>query len=219
MRSRVGIPAVHGREEVKSGSTMSTGGGDVRPAVDEHLRRGDAIMATTSGGREGVGLFVLVRHAHAGDKTRWRGADADRALSMLGHQQARSLVTALRGIELHTLFSSPTARCRDTLIPLAVARDLPIQDHPLLAPNASGDELFAALRTSDIDGILWCTHGEILDALAALARANGSTGVPAAPTTAKGGAWIVDRSARRSERLRYIAPVPGDVTEIDLSAP
>lgn len=160
-----------------------------------------------------------MRHAHAGDKTRWRGADADRPLSTLGQRQARSLVAALRGIELHTLFSSPTARCRDTLLPLAVARDLPIQDHPLLAPDASGDELFAALHTPDLDGMLWCTHGEILDALAAIARANGHPGVPPGPTTGKGGAWVVDRGSCRSGEFRYIAPVPGNVTEIDQSVP
>ncbi|MGW4339239.1 histidine phosphatase family protein, partial [Rhodococcus koreensis] len=81
-------------------------------------------------------MFVVVRHAHAVGKATWRGAETNRPLSPLGRRQASGLVAALDGIELHTLFSSPTARCRDTLGALAADRVLPVQDHWLLAPDA-----------------------------------------------------------------------------------
>ncbi|CAG7623163.1 SixA phosphatase family protein [Rhodococcus opacus] len=154
-------------------------------------------------------MFVLVRHAHAGKKQRWRGPDADRPLSTLGHRQARGLVAALSGIEVRALRSSPALRCRQTLMPLAAARGLRIDNHPLLAIGAPTNELFALLSAPDVDGAVFCTHREVLDALAEFARAQGSTCVPRAATTAKGGAWVVDRTADPAETLRYIAPADG----------
>ncbi|WP_016884961.1 MULTISPECIES: SixA phosphatase family protein [unclassified Rhodococcus (in: high G+C Gram-positive bacteria)] len=154
-------------------------------------------------------MFVLVRHAHAGKKQRWRGPDADRPLSTLGHRQARGLVAALSGIEVRALWSSPALRCRQTLMPLAAARGLRIDLHPLLAIGAPTDELFALLSAPGVDGAVFCTHREVLDALAEFARTQGSTCVPRAATTAKGGAWVVDRTADPAETLRYIAPADG----------
>ncbi|MFC9835172.1 histidine phosphatase family protein [Rhodococcus sp. NPDC127530] len=58
-------------------------------------------------------------------------------LSTLGYWQARGLVAALDSIELRALFVGPSARCRQTLLALAAARGLRIDDHhPLLAAGA-----------------------------------------------------------------------------------
>ncbi|MDV7354522.1 phosphoglycerate mutase family protein [Rhodococcus oxybenzonivorans] len=153
-------------------------------------------------------MFVLVRHAHAGNKTQWHGPDAARPLSGLGRRQADHLVAALAGIEIRALLSSPTVRCRGTLAPLAAARGLTVEDHCLLAPGAPVDRLFAALCAPDIDGTLWCTHGEVLDDLAATAPTHRSARVPPATKTAKGGAWIIDPAAPPPFTFRYIAPDP-----------
>ncbi|MFD9664400.1 SixA phosphatase family protein [Rhodococcus sp. NPDC059968] len=153
-------------------------------------------------------MFVLVRHAHAGEKMGWHGRDADRPLSTLGYWQARGLVAALGGIELRALFASPTARCRQTLLPLAAARGLRIDDHPLLAADTPPDELLTVLEAPEADGVVFCTHGEVLDALADPARARGAVWVPPAASTAKGGAWIVDRNAGPAPTLQYRPPTP-----------
>ncbi len=92
-------------------------------------------------------MFVLLRHAHAIAQQSWHGPDAHRPLSALGQKQAAGLVATLTGIELRVLYCSPTTRCLDTLGPLAAAHDLPIHEHPLLAPDAAADELCAALDT------------------------------------------------------------------------
>ncbi|MDV7347829.1 phosphoglycerate mutase family protein [Rhodococcus oxybenzonivorans] len=150
-------------------------------------------------------MFVLLRHAHAVEKKKWGGLDADRPLSVLGREQANNLVATLGRVELRTLFTSPTARCRDTLAPLATARGLPIREHPLLAPDAPVDELRSVLDGADVPGTLWYTHGEILTTLADAARCATAAGVPIGKT-AKGGAWILDGNAP----LRYIDPEPPD---------
>lgn len=153
-------------------------------------------------------MFVLVRHAYAGEKTRWPGPDADRPLSTPGYWQARSLVPALAGIELRTLFASPTTRCHQTLLPLAAARELRIDDHPLLAVGAPLDQLFAVLESPDADGAVFCTHGEVLDALADFAATRGARWVPPASATGKGGAWIVDDHAGPVPTQQYLPPTP-----------
>ncbi len=122
-------------------------------------------------------MFVLVRHAHAGNKALWHGPDADRPLSIVGRRQA-------------------------------AARGLTVEDHCLLAPGAPVDRLFAALCAPDIDGTLWCTHGEVLDDLAATAPTHRSARVPPTTKTAKGGAWIIDPAAPPPFTFRYIAPDP-----------
>ena len=83
----------------------------------------DAVSATSRPGG-GHSMFVVVRHAHAVGKTKWRGAETNRPLSALGRRQAVGIVAALDGIELHTLFSSPTVRCRDTLEPHCPCRTI-----------------------------------------------------------------------------------------------
>ena len=153
-------------------------------------------------------MFVLVRHSHAGEKKQWHGPDVERPLSPLGHEQAHGLVAALSGIEIETLLSSPTTRCRQTLLPLAQARGLPIHDEPLLAPDAPPDELFAALHGPDADRAVFCTHGEILNALAEFAQSRGIPGLPPSGATAKGGVWFVDCGAGPPPALRYLAPIP-----------
>ncbi|MFF0818333.1 SixA phosphatase family protein [Rhodococcus sp. NPDC003318] len=148
-------------------------------------------------------MFVLVRHADAVAKKAWRGPDVDRPLSPLGHQQSAHIVDALADVALSELISSPTVRCRQTLQPLAAARGLPIVDDPRLARDASVGALLSALGRCD-DGVLWCTHGELFDQLAAAATEHDAA--PFLPTaqTAKGGVWIV----HRDRGPRYVGPIP-----------
>ncbi|NGP07373.1 GNAT family N-acetyltransferase [Rhodococcus sp. 14C212] len=153
-------------------------------------------------------MLVLARHAHAGSKKLWTGDDADRPLSPLGWDQACNLVTALDGVELHTLLSSPTARCRQTLEPLAAVRGLSIDEHRLLAPEAPIEQLFDLVTARGLDEVVLCTHGEVLTALAALARTKGATPLPPAGGTEKGAAWLIDRRAPATGHLRYLPPVP-----------
>lgn len=167
----------------------------------ESIAQTDSALSFSGGGHR---MFDLVRHAHAVEKKKWQGVDTRRPLSSLGRMQAASIVAALDGIELHTLFSSPTVRCRKTLEPLASARKLQIQDHWLLAPDAPIDQLYSALCGEHIEGTLWCTHGEVLDDLDALAvERDGTSALPTAKT-AKGGVWIVGRNTDP----RYIEPNP-----------
>lgn len=79
----------------------------------EVLRRFLEIGAT-------VTTVLLVRHAKAGKKDRWRGDDALRPLSKAGQRQATALVPFLRLFGPQRLFTAPPLRCRQTIEPLAL---------------------------------------------------------------------------------------------------
>ena len=60
--------------------------------------------------------LYLIRHADAGNREEWKGDDADRPLTDLGHRQARVLGEAFhqRNIVVEAVLSSPTVRTRET---------------------------------------------------------------------------------------------------------
>lgn len=84
--------------------------------------------------------LVLIRHAEAapGDP------DELRALTPLGHEQARKLGDRLRadGIEPDAIFSSPLLRARETAADLGFGAPEPRDE---LAPGATLDDLRAAV--------------------------------------------------------------------------
>jgi 8-oxo-(d)GTP phosphatase len=69
---------------------------------------------------------VLLRHARAGDRRRWRGPDADRPLDPTGLARARELAVILGRFHPARLVSAAPLRCIQTLEPLAAATGLTI---------------------------------------------------------------------------------------------
>jgi len=72
--------------------------------------------------------LYLLRHAHAGDSSRWPGDDARRPLSARGHQQADRVarhLLALR-INLDVIVTSPRVRARETADPVGRALGVPV---------------------------------------------------------------------------------------------
>jgi 8-oxo-dGTP diphosphatase len=101
---------------------------------------------------------VLLRHASAGDREHWDGPDRLRPLDERGRRQAAELVELLRPFGLRRVVSSPYVRCVETVVPLAAALGVPVEEDDRLAEGAApgADEL---LRE---DGVLACTHGDIV---------------------------------------------------------
>lgn len=158
-------------------------------------------------------MIVLVRHAHAVSKRAWTGDDTERPLSERGLRQAAALVDALPAVHARRLLSSPSLRCRQTLEPLARRLLVPIEETPLLAPDADAELLARLMQDfASVDGLL-CTHGETL---AALFRHWQSTGrLPLEPPsgtidksiTQKSGAWVVEDGVDLLIRAHYL-PAP-----------
>ena len=101
---------------------------------------------------------VLVRHASAGDRDDWVGDDRQRPLDARGRRQAAELVELLGGLDVRRVVSSPYARCVETVEPLAAALGLPVEHDERLAEGMGR----AALELLREDGVVSCTHGDVV---------------------------------------------------------
>jgi phosphohistidine phosphatase len=90
----------------------------------------------------------LLRHAHAGDPTKWHRPDAERPLSSRGVEQAEALGRQLRAADFRTdaLVSSPKVRSEQTARLVGEALDVPVRVDDRLASGFAREELAALLR-------------------------------------------------------------------------
>ena len=150
-------------------------------------------------------MVYIVRHAHAGSQKRWPGSDHDRPLSVCGERQAIGLLARLSGEPVARILSSPTVRCRRTVVPLSRERAVPIELVDALDVAAPVDGLLELLaHPSNRDAVL-CGHGEQIGRLLRLlADAAGADGpLP----RQKGATWILDTSAGNLRAARYLPPL------------
>lgn len=150
--------------------------------------------------------MILVRHAHAGNKTNWARDDGLRPLTARGLVQAVSLVRSLAEDDVSVVWSSPTVRCRQTVEPLGADRGVEVHDHALLAKDAPVDALFEWLLAHQSEPWALCTHGEVFRALLDVARASGLMAAPVRATE-KGAAWRVRSHGDGSADLEYVPPL------------
>jgi 8-oxo-dGTP diphosphatase len=137
----------------------------------------------------------LVPHCTSVARDGWTGDHDVRPLAELGVRQAAALVAAI-GIGVDGVYSSPTARCRQTVGPLAAAAGLPVRD--LAELYEAGD------------------FGE---------PAAGTPEVPDFLVRALGGAWAAGRMLRAVAMMmdahpagRAVAASHGDVIPVLLAA-
>jgi phosphohistidine phosphatase SixA len=155
-------------------------------------------------------MRLLVRHAHAGDKRQWRGPDADRPLSVRGWGEAEGLGEVLAGVRVERLLSSPSLRCRQTLLPLAATLGLAVEATDDLGLDGDADHLADRLTAGDGDGVALCTHGEVLGALLARLRARGVIQAEGRLPYEKGSTWALEVLEEGRYRARYLPPRVAD---------
>ena len=103
---------------------------------------------------------VFVRHASAGDKAFWSGDDRLRPLDERGRDQAAELVELLQPLGIRRVVTSPYTRCVETVEPLAAALGLPLEHDERLGEGMGS----AAVELLREDGVVVCTHGDVVDA-------------------------------------------------------
>jgi broad specificity phosphatase PhoE len=104
---------------------------------------------------------VLLRHASAGHRLDWEHDDHLRPLDERGRRQSADLVELLRPFGVRRIFSSPYVRCVQTVEPLAAALGLEVELDERLKEGEGG----AAAEVLREDGVVCCTHGDIVEAL------------------------------------------------------
>jgi len=111
--------------------------------------------------------LYLVRHAVAVGRSNWKGADELRPLTGKGRRQSDALIGLVKEADIRRVLTSPAVRCRETVVPLAEARQLAVRDTPALAEGAlpaAAVELARELAGKKGDSVL-CTHGDLVPAI------------------------------------------------------
>ena len=104
---------------------------------------------------------ILLRHASAGHRLDWEHDDHLRPLNARGRRQSADLVELLRPLGVRRILSSPYVRCVQTVEPLAAALGLEVELNERLEEGKGG----AAAELLREDGVVCCTHGDIVEAL------------------------------------------------------
>ncbi|HEY2795812.1 MAG TPA: NUDIX hydrolase [Micromonosporaceae bacterium] len=135
-------------------------------------------------------VAVLVRHAKAGSRKAWRGADDLRPLDDAGRQQAAQLGPLLSLFRPARVYAAPLTRCIDTVAPigLPVRTDTVFAEATAAAPRAVAERL-RSLVTSHGRVVVASQGGVIPDLLEALRPRNASATTSFA--TPKGSAWVL----------------------------
>jgi phosphohistidine phosphatase SixA len=154
----------------------------------------------------GSRLLFLVRHAHAGDKSRWQGPDRLRPLSLAGQAEAAGLVVRLEDYPIERILTSPTLRCQQTVEPLARDRRLRIQGEVALGVDADLGRVLALLADPWLQDTVVCTHGEVIGQVLTRLVADGLA-VDQPLAWPKGSTWLLDGANRRFTHARYLPPL------------
>jgi 8-oxo-dGTP diphosphatase len=154
-------------------------------------------------------ITFLVRHGDAGDKGSWDGPDAGRPLSPAGLHQAEGLVLRLEDYPVERILCSPTARCQQTVEPLARDRLLRIEPVAALGVDARPTEILELFWDRQLGNAVLCTHGEMIGRLFARLTGHGLV-APAPLVWPKGSAWLLHRTDQRRVHARYLSPLALD---------
>jgi broad specificity phosphatase PhoE len=150
----------------------------------------------------------LIRHAKAKNRLEWEDDDRLRPLTKRGRREADAIAARLGDVPLARLVSSPYVRCLQTLEPLAVALDLPIETSDLLGEGADGEraaELMLSLAGAG--PIACCTHGDVLSDVVDLVASSGLEldGPRAGPVAST---WVLEAEDGRFVAARFVDQPP-----------
>jgi 8-oxo-dGTP diphosphatase len=148
--------------------------------------------------------LFLVRHAKAGNKEKWDGADELRPVSSAGREQVEWITRRLGEFPIKRVLSSPLVRCVQTVQPLAAKVGVEVENEPALAEGEPAGPVIELL-TELPDYSVLCTHGDIVpDTIGALERRG--LVVQGPPDWRKGVVWEIDRVENLFLRARAIPP-------------
>jgi 8-oxo-dGTP diphosphatase len=152
-----------------------------------------------------TGTLFLLRHAAAGDRTKWDGIDAVRPLTKKGRRQAAALARSLENRGIEYVYSSPYTRCVQTVEPLAEAIGAKVIEHDALA---EGPDIDAAYQLCDDlvgSNAVLCTHGDVIPAVMNRMMWAGLT-LHSRFYCSKGSIWEVELEGGRFGDATYVPP-------------
>lgn len=158
-----------------------------------------------------VRTVLLVRHAFAGDRSKWAGDDRLRPLDERGRLQAEGLVRILSRFEVREIVSADFVRCVETVAPLAEAMGLAIKEEPLLSelgyPGHERETADMVRRLGSYDSAsVACTQGDVIPDLLGGLAAEDNFDLPDSLAYKKGSTWALSFDGDRLFGADYIPP-------------
>lgn len=152
------------------------------------LRRFNALPAATD-------TVLLVRHAKAGSRKRFKGDDTVRPLDAKGKEQSAALVAQLRIFGADTVFAADRVRCVDTVMPLAEALSVEVSTEPLLTEEGyAADPEAARVRAVEIAALpgtpVICSQGGVIPDLMQWWATSAGVTLPSARNR-KASTWVL----------------------------
>lgn len=118
--------------------------------------------------RKQTRTIVVLRHAAARSKKRWRADDRLRPLLKIGERQAQRLVPLLAAYDVSRLVSSASTRCVQTLQPYADLTKLKIRTDPGLSEEDATAESVMAQVDAALEAehnVVICSHRPVLPSI------------------------------------------------------
>lgn len=142
--------------------------------------------------------ILLLRHASAGSRGKWKGEDLARPLDKRGRRQAEALLGQLDSYPISRILSSPYTRCLQTVEPLAGRLGLEIEARDELTEGGGSGEVRELLRRIADDTAVVCSHGDVILDLVGWER-----------EARKGSLWILERDGDAFAPAVYLPPPTG----------
>lgn len=152
-----------------------------------------------------TGTLFLMRHATAGDRTKWDGVDAVRPLTKKGKRQATALSEALADRGIERIYSSPYTRCVQTVEPLAEAIGAKVIEHDALAEGPDIDGAYGLADEMVGYNAVLCTHGDVIPAVMNRMMWAGLT-LHSRFYCSKGSIWEIELDGGRFGDATYVPP-------------
>lgn len=129
-----------------------------------------ALRHASRQGRLATWPLVVVRHASAVSRRRWRGDDARRPLDDAGRARAAEVVPLLQAYGVQRLLTSDAERCAATLAPYGRAAKVRLLGRHALSEEGFADDAGRSLRTlakvvERAEPAALCTHRPLLPVL------------------------------------------------------
>jgi 8-oxo-dGTP diphosphatase len=146
--------------------------------------------------------LILLRHASAGRRDGWGGADLARPLDSRGAGDADRLAWLLRCFGADRVVSSAAERCVATVRPFAALTGTKIEIEAVFTVGAQVTPQTTALRAAGLAAqgrpAVVCAHRENLPLLLAAACARLDARPPLGPPLRKGRFWVLHVAAGRT---------------------
>jgi exopolyphosphatase/guanosine-5'-triphosphate,3'-diphosphate pyrophosphatase len=151
--------------------------------------------------------IYLVRHAKAETRKEWRGDAQLRPLGAEGRAQAQALARHLEGVALARIVTSPTLCCQQTVEPLTLASDVPVDVDERLADGESVRRALELFPTWNEGPVLFCAHADLVLSLLRLFELPEVESEEEIPRR-RGSVWLLEGPGYTPTTAHYFEPDP-----------